>query len=59
MIIGGSEQYPGAALLSTKAEFSPKSAQEVNVNGTLKLLNFSTSTKHETRQLNGASYFCD
>ena len=35
------EIYHLAALLSTKAEFSPKSAQEVNVNGTLKLLNFS------------------
>ena len=35
------EIYHLAALLSTKAEFSPKSAQEVNVDGTLKLLNLS------------------
>jgi len=35
------EIYHLAALLSTKAEFSPQFAQEVNVNGTLKLLNFS------------------
>ena len=40
-----------AALLSTRAEFSPPSAHEINVGGTLSLLEFAQKDSSSPREI--------